>query len=124
LDQQGRILVVDDEPDTVDLIRLTLETAGYEVEQALDGMTALGLIESGDFDVILLDIMMPDISGFDVLHKLHATGTTFPPIVFLTARHDPSDRETGEDLGASDFLTKPAKRGELLDAITRAIGGG
>lgn len=118
----GRVLVVDDEADTVDLIRLTLETAGFEVEQALDGATALDMIESHSYDVILLDIMMPDISGFDVMHKLHAAGDSFPPVIFLTARLDASDRETGEDLGAFAYLTKPTKRGELLDAIERAIG--
>jgi DNA-binding response OmpR family regulator len=122
MDRSGTILVVDDETETVDLIRLTLETAGYDVQQALDGMTAVSMIGEVDFDLILLDIMMPDISGFDVLEQLHASGATIPPVIFLTARKRDEDRITSEDLGASNFLTKPATRGALLDAIEQALG--
>ncbi len=123
MERSGTILVVDDESDTIDLIRLTLETAGYEVEQALDGATALQMIEDGDYDVILLDIMMPDMSGFDVVENLRSSGIEFGPVVFLTARTQSDDRKTGEDLGSSAYLTKPARRGELLDAIERALEG-
>ena len=116
----ARILVVDDEPDTVELIRFTLETAGLEVDEALDGASALQMIPDGNYDVILLDIMMPDLSGFDVLQQLRADEVETPPVIFLTARKNPEDKETGRDLGASHYLTKPAKRGDLLDAIEQA----
>lgn len=124
MSSSGTILVVDDEADTVDLIRLTLETAGYEVQQALDGAAALQMLQTADYDVLLLDIMMPDMSGFDVLQQLRGSGDNVPPVVFLTARAQPEDRQTGEDLGAVGYLTKPAKRGELLDMIEKAIQAG
>lgn len=124
MSSSGTILVVDDEADTVDLIRLTLETAGYEVQQALDGAAALQMLQTADYDVLLLDIMMPDMSGFDVLQQLRGRGDNVPPVVFLTARVQPEDRQTGEDLGAVGYLTKPAKRGELLDMIEKAIQAG
>lgn len=124
MSSSGTILVVDDEADTVDLIRLTLETAGYEVQQALDGAAALQMLQTADYDVLLLDIMMPDMSGFDVLQQLRGSGDNVPPVVFLTARAQPEDRQTGEDLGAVGYLTKPAKRGELLDMIKKAIQAG
>ncbi|MFP3853584.1 MAG: response regulator transcription factor [Anaerolineales bacterium] len=120
----GRILVVDDETDTVELIRFTLETAGFQVEQALDGATAIQRIKSEEFDVVLLDIMMPDLSGFDVLQQLRANNAQVPPVIFLTARKNPEDEATGKDLGASHYLTKPARRGELLDAIELALERG
>lgn len=123
MDRKGTILVVDDEAETVDLIRLTLETAGYEVDQALDGVSAISMVEETTYDLVLLDIMMPDISGFDVLEQLHGKEVTIPPVIFLTARRNDGDRITGEDLGASHFLTKPARRGELLDAIEQALAG-
>lgn len=118
----GRILVVDDESDTVDLIRFTLETAGFSVDQALDGASAIDMITNDDYDIVLLDIMMPDLSGFDVLQQLHSNSTDTPPVIFLTARHNQEDKDTGRDLGAAGYLTKPAKRGDLLDAIEQALG--
>lgn len=119
----ARILVVDDEPDTVDLIRLTLETADYDVHQALTGAEAIEMIEAQPFDVVLLDIMMPELSGFDVIQKLNASGVDHPPIIFLTAKMDSEDRTTGQDLGAAAYLTKPTKRGDLLDAIRAVLEG-
>ena len=121
MSHSGKILVVDDETDTVDLIRLTLETADYQVEQAMDGATALRMIQSNSYDVLLLDIMMPDMSGFDVVQTLQGSDNKIPPVIFLTARTQAEDRQTGDDLGAAGYLTKPAKRGELLDAIEAAM---
>lgn len=117
----ARILVVDDEADTVELIRFTLETAGLEVDQAMDGAAAIDKITNDNFDVILLDIMMPDLSGFDVLQQLRSREIEIPPVIFLTARKNTEDREIGQNLGAAGYLTKPAKRGDLLDAIEEAI---
>ena len=121
MSHSGKILVVDDETDTVDLIRLTLETAGYQVEQAMDGAAALQMIRSNSYDVLLLDIMMPDMSGFDVVQTLRGSDNQIPPVIFLTARTQAEDKQTGDDLGAVGYLTKPAKRGELLDAIEAAM---
>lgn len=120
----ARILVVDDEADTVDLIRFTLETAGLTVDQAVDGASAIDKITNNEYDVVLLDIMMPDLSGFDVLQQLRADSVDTPPIIFLTARKNPEDKESGRNLGAAGYLTKPAKRGDLLDAIEGALSEG
>ena len=117
-----RILVVDDEPDTLGLVQLTLETAGYDVKAAASGGEALLLAQQHTFDAILLDIMMPDISGFDVCRRLQTTLTPVPAIVFLTAKNRPEDRVTGEALGASAYLLKPITRGQLLDVLRRTVG--
>ena len=117
-----RILVVDDEPDTVELIHLTLSTAGYQIDSAMSAFEARGKLEADHYDVLLLDVMMPEVSGFDLLTQLHEGGIAVPPVIFLTARKTPQDRETGEDLGAVGYLTKPATRGDLLDSIERALG--
>ncbi len=116
-----RILVVDDEPDTLGLVLLTLETAGYDVKAAASGGEALLLAQQHTFDAILLDVMMPDISGFDVYRRLQTTLTPVPPVVFLTAKSRPEDRETGEGLGASAYLLKPITRGQLLDILRRTL---
>jgi DNA-binding response OmpR family regulator len=117
-----RILVVDDEPDTVELIHLTLSTAGYEIDSAMSAIEARQKLETEQYDVVLLDVMMPEISGFDLLTQLNQNQIKVPPVIFLTARKTPQDRETGEDLGAVGYLTKPATRGDLLDAIDSALG--
>jgi CheY-like chemotaxis protein len=117
-----RILVVDDEVDTLGLIKLTLQTAGYEVQTAPGGQEALRLIREHPFDVIILDIMMPDISGFDVMRQLNTTPTPAPPVIFLTARSGEEDKEIGLSLGVTHYLLKPITRGSLLDAIHQALG--
>jgi CheY-like chemotaxis protein len=114
-----RILVVDDERDTLDLIDLTLSSAGYEVHLANNGAESLEKIRQDRFDVILLDIMMPDMTGFDVLRTLNQERNELPPVIFLTAKSLPEDREMGLQLGAKDFLIKPVTRGTLLDSIKR-----
>jgi two-component system alkaline phosphatase synthesis response regulator PhoP len=114
-----RILVVDDERDTLDLIDLTLSSAGYEIHLANNGAESLEKIRQDRFDVILLDIMMPDMTGFDVLRTLNQERNELPPVIFLTAKSLPEDREMGLQLGAKDFLIKPVTRGLLLDSIKR-----
>ena len=114
-----RILVVDDERDTLDLIDLTLSSAGYEIHLANNGAESLEKIRQDRFDVILLDIMMPDMTGFDVLRTLNQERNELPPVIFLTAKSLPEDREMGLQLGAKDFLIKPVTRGSLLDTIKR-----
>ncbi|MFQ5943274.1 MAG: response regulator [Anaerolineales bacterium] len=117
-----RVLVVDDERDTLDLIDLTLRTAGYEIHLASGGSECLELLRNGSFDIVLLDIMMPDMSGFDVLRTLNEEMENHPPVVFLTAKTMPEDRQEGMDLGADDFLAKPVTRGSLLDTIKKHTG--
>ncbi len=114
-----RILVVDDERDTLDLIDLTLSSAGYEIHLANNGAESLEKIRQNSFDVILLDIMMPDMTGFDVLRTLNQERDDLPPVIFLTAKSLPEDRAMGLQLGAKDFLIKPVTRGSLLDSIKK-----
>jgi two-component system OmpR family response regulator len=118
---QARILVVDDEPDTLGLIELTLQTAGFSVRTAGNGDQALGLLLNDTFDLVLLDIMMPGMTGFDLLEILKNRDVEVPPIVFLTAKSRQEDREKGDTLGAAAFLTKPTTRGDLLDTIRSII---
>lgn len=117
----AKILVVDDEPDTVGLLELTLQTAGYDVQTAGSGQEALRRVRDESFDLVLLDIMMPDLSGYDVLRRIMLEVQPPPPVIFLTAKTRPEDREMGEGLGAAAFLVKPTTRGDLLDAIREAL---
>lgn len=118
----SRILIVDDEPDTLGLIELTLQTAGFSVRTAPNGDQALGMILEDTFDLILLDIMMPGMTGFDLLKNLRGRQMDVPPVVFLTAKSRQEDREMGDSLGAAAFLTKPTTRGDLLDTIRSILG--
>jgi two-component system OmpR family response regulator len=117
-----RILVVDDEPDTLGLVQLTLETAGFKADTAGSGGEALLLAQKQPYDLILLDVMMPDMSGFDVFARMKTSMTSVPPVVFLTAKNRPEDRETGEGIGAVAYLIKPITRGQLLDVLHRTLG--
>lgn len=118
----GRILVVDDEADTVSLVELTLGLAGYRVDAAMSGEQALQRMQEDRYDVVLLDIMMPQVSGFDVLARLRSDPQPPPPVIVLTAKGRNEDRERGKALGAFAYLIKPVTRGELLDTIQRAMG--
>jgi DNA-binding response OmpR family regulator len=116
-----RILIVDDEPDTVGLIEITLRPAGFLLDRAFNGSEAIAKIKNEAYDLILLDVMMPEINGFDVVRMLHEEKKTIPPIIFLTARGTQVDIEQGNILGAAAYLIKPATRGKLLDAINAAL---
>ena len=116
-----RILVVDDEPDTVGLIEITLKPSGFLVEKAYSAEEALERIRSESFDLLLLDVMMPDMDGFELIEKLQGETTPLPPFLFLTAKGRLVDVERGEALGAAGYLVKPATRGELLDAIKATV---
>jgi DNA-binding response OmpR family regulator len=118
----SRILVVDDEPDTLGLIKLTLQTAGYQVQTATGGREGLRLVREEPFDVVILDIMMPDVSGFDVMRELNNDPSPPPPVIFLTAKSGEEDQEIGLSLGVTHYLLKPITRGGLLDAINQAMG--
>jgi DNA-binding response OmpR family regulator len=117
----SRILIVDDEPDTVGLIDITLGTAGFMLDSAYSATDAKQKIKTTPFDLILLDVMMPDTSGFDLVRDLQQEGLYLPPILFLTARGRPEDIEAGTALGAAGYLVKPITRGKLLDAIKAAL---
>ena len=112
-----RILLVEDEEKLARMIELELNYEGYEVEKALDGRRGLELALTGGFDLILLDIMLPKLSGMEVLRRLRRESQT--PVIMLTARDSVMDKVAGLDSGADDYITKPFAIEELL-ARTRA----
>ena len=113
-----RILVVDDELSIIKLLRANLEAKGYEVLTALDGVEALQASEMELPDLVILDIMMPKIDGFEVCRQLREWSQV--PIIMLSARGDESDKVKCLDLGADDYITKPFGASELI-ARARAV---
>src|SRR5215470_4136231 len=113
-----KILVVDDDRKTVDLLKLYLEKDGYQVLVAHDGRQALELARQKRPDLVLLDLMLPNVEGLDVCRILRAEART--PIIMLTARTTEDDKLLGLDLGADDYITKPFSPRELL-ARVRAV---
>jgi len=100
-----RILVVDDELSIIKFLRANLESRGYEVLTAMDGAEALQTIEMELPDLVILDIMMPEINGFEVCRRLREWSQI--PIIMLSARGDASDKVKCLDIGADDYITKP-----------------
>ena len=121
MEKLAKILIVDDEPDTVGLIELTLRPAGYELSLAYSGEEALNMLRDEAFDLLLLDVMMPEITGFEVVRLLSEENKNIPPIIFLSAKGRQKDIDEGNALGAAGYLVKPATRGQLLDAIGAAL---
>ena len=120
----SRILVVEDEPAINDVVSTALRYQGHSVTQCDDGLDGLALAERERFDLIVLDIMLPGIDGFEICRRLRDAGH-FAPVLFLTARDDPSDRIKGFVTGGDDYLTKPFSVDELVlrvAAILRRIG--
>ena len=115
----GRILVVDDDPGIVDIVCFALRADGFDVETAGDGERALELANRHLFDLMVLDLMLPRLSGTEVCRRLRAAGNGVP-IVMLTARDAEVDRVVGLEVGADDYVTKPFSTAELVSRI-RAI---
>ena len=117
-----KILVVEDEPNQVELIEFNLNSEGYEVVVARDGEEALNLTEEEKPDLILLDWMLPKVSGIEVRRQLRRSKMTREiPIVMLTARSEDSDKIRGLDIGADDYITKPYSIKELLARVRAAM---
>ncbi|MBI1881772.1 MAG: response regulator transcription factor [Chloroflexi bacterium] len=116
----AKILVVDDDKKTLDLIKLYLEKDGYRVLAAYDGLQALELARQKRPDLIVLDLMLPQVDGLDVCRTLRVRGESKVPIIMLTARTTEEDKLLGLDLGADDYVTKPFSPRELL-ARVRAV---
>ncbi|MGH2531237.1 MAG: response regulator transcription factor [Thermomicrobiales bacterium] len=119
MEQQTTVLVVDDEEDIVTLMRDFLEAEGYTVETAIDGPTALAALQNTPVDCVLLDVMMPGQSGFEVLRKIRARGDV--PVLFLSARQEDSDKIRGLGLGADDYVVKSATPAEVVARIKAVL---
>lgn len=108
-----KILIVDDEKDIVKLIQRSLEMEGYEAFCAYNGQEALQMLKKVDPDIVLLDIMLPDIDGYGVLQQIHAYDSA-RPVIFITAQDKLTNRILGLELGADDYITKPFNTKELV----------
>ncbi|HVY78952.1 MAG TPA: response regulator transcription factor [Solirubrobacterales bacterium] len=118
----GTVLVVDDEPTIVEVVGRYLERAGYETLRAADGPEALRLAEARDPDLIVLDLMLPEVDGLEVMRRLHERPGPPVPVILLTARGEESDRLVGLRRGADDYVVKPFSPAELVarvDAVLR-----
>ena len=109
-----RILIVEDEKPIAELIRMSLRKAGYICTCAADGAAAADLLESNAYDLILLDVMLPKIDGFELMEYIRPTGT---PVIFITAKNAVSDRVKGLRMGAEDYIVKPFEVIELLARV-------
>lgn len=115
IDRGATVLVVDDDEDIVQLMRDFLEADGYRVLTAADGSEALHVLKSSSVDCVLLDIMMPGQSGFDVMRSIRTLGNV--PVLFLSARQEDSDKIRGLGLGADDYIVKSATPAEVVARI-------
>ena len=114
-----KILLVEDEEKLARVVELELRYEGYEVEKAFDGREGLEKALTGDFDLILLDIMLPSLSGMEVLRRLRRESQV--PVIMVTARDNVVDKVSGLDSGADDYITKPFEMEELLARIRAAL---
>lgn len=115
-----RILIVEDEVQIAKVLKLELEYEGYETALAYEGNSGLEMMLEGDFDLILLDLMLPKLSGSEVLRRYRKVDS-HTPVIFLTARNATMDKVLGLDLGADDYITKPYETEELLARIRTAV---
>ena len=127
--RQARILVVDDEEHITELVAMGLGYNGFDVERAASGRAALAAVEQRKPDLIVLDVMLPDLDGFEVARRIRAgegAGARVP-VIFLTARDTTADKVEGLRLGSDDYVTKPFSIEELIErvkAVLRRAGGG
>ena len=118
-----KILIVEDEPKTGDYLRQGLREAGFTVELATNGVDGLHLATQGDHDLVILDVMLPGMDGWQVLKSLRSHGRHMP-VLFLTARDQVEDRVKGLELGADDYLVKPFSFSELLARVRTVLRRG
>lgn len=113
-----KILIVDDEKPICDLIDLNLSAAGYSCVAVQDGLTAIEAVEKNEFDLVLLDIMLPGADGYDVMEYIKPLKI---PVIFISAKHEVKDRVKGLKLGADDYLVKPFDVVELMARVEAVL---
>ena len=114
------VLIVEDEQNIVDILSFNLEREGYNTLEAYDGKTGLQLALEQNPDLVLLDLMLPGMDGFDVCREIRKAGSAVP-IIMLTAREEETDKVLGLELGADDYITKPFAMRELLARVKANI---
>lgn len=121
----GRVLLIEDEPNITEALRFILQRDGWTVDTHCDGLTALDAVRRRVPEVVVLDVMLPRRSGYDILQDLRAAPATASlPVLMLTARGQQKDRELGERFGATRFMTKPFANAEILSAVRDLAGAG
>ncbi len=115
----AKILLIEDEERIARFVELELTHEGYEVAKAYDGRAGLEMAESGGYDLLLLDIMLPELNGLEVLRRFRKNSSA--PVIMLTARDAVMDKVSGLDMGADDYITKPFQIEELLARIRAAL---
>ena len=120
MEQKKRVLIVEDEKNIVDILRFNLIREGYDTLEAYDGETGLALARSEKPDLILLDVMLPKLIGFDVCKALRDGGDNVP-VIILTAREEEEDKVLGLEIGADDYITKPFSMRELIARVRANI---
>ena len=116
MNTQKTVLIVEDEKNIVDILRFNLQREGYRTLEAYDGKDGLDKAVSENPDLILLDVMLPQMNGFDVCRTLRAQGSNVP-VILLTAREEESDKVLGLEIGADDYITKPFSMRELIARV-------
>ena len=116
MEQKKTVLIVEDEKNIVDIIRFNLQRTGYNTLEAYDGEAGLAMAREKKPDLILLDVMMPKMMGFDVCRALRAEGDNVP-VIILTAREEEEDKILGLEIGADDYITKPFNPLELVARV-------
>jgi two-component system alkaline phosphatase synthesis response regulator PhoP len=118
-----RILAVDDEPHILKLVAFSLKSHGFEVLEASDGLSAISIAEAEQPDMILMDVMMPALDGYEACRRLKANPATQEiPVVMLTAKAQVSEQKTGLDAGAKDYICKPFTPKDLVAQVEALLG--
>ena len=116
-----RVLIVEDEPNIVESLRFLLEREGLDVAVQSDGGFAIDSITATRPDLVILDVMLPNRSGFDILADLHKMPSTPPKVMVLTAKGQARDRDTAEEIGVDSFMTKPFSNKEIIATVLRLL---
>ncbi len=121
--EERKVLLIEDEPNIIEAIRFILSRDGWRVDTHSDGKSAVEAVRDRAPDLIILDVMLPNRSGYDILNDLRgAEDTQNVPVLMLTARGQTKDRELAERLGASRFMTKPFSNREILETVRELVG--
>jgi two-component system, OmpR family, alkaline phosphatase synthesis response regulator PhoP len=119
----ARVVVVEDEPHIVTLVATKLRNAGHEVATAADGESGLAMVVASSPDLVLLDVTMPIMDGYEVCHAIraHFSDSADPVVVLLSARSQAADRQRGFDAGCDDYIVKPFRPADLLSRVTELL---